>query len=216
MKNAPTLLEKMKYFGDYLWDKGPGGWGDMNKQMGLDMGMDPKWAEVTGDMASGVFVEGYVATTINGVRAFKNIMTGEIIAQSDAVGASGPGSTVKGTVKTGNYIANNAEKLADDIININKKYSNGNQMNNSISNIVNSASYYENPYDQVASITRSITQHAFENGNKRTAFDTLNKLLKDINLKSPLNDTQKWDLISKMGEGEIKNVTDISRILQGK
>lgn len=89
-------------------------------------------------------------------------------------------------------------------------------MNNSISNIVNSASYYENSYDQVASITRSITQHAFENGNKRTAFDTLNKLLKDINLKNLLNDTQKWDLINKMGEGEIKNVTDISRILQGK
>ena len=122
----------------------------------------------------------------------------------------------KGMVDSGNYIVNNAEKIADDIININKKYSNGNQMNNSISNIVNSASYYENSYDQVASITRSITQHAFENGNKRTAFDTLNKLLKDMNLKNLLNDTQKWDLINKMGEGEIKNVTDISRILQGK
>jgi len=56
--------------------------------------------------------------------------------------------------------------VAEEIIEINKKYSNGYEMNNSASNIVNSASYYEDPYDQVASITRSIANHAFENGNK--------------------------------------------------
>jgi prophage maintenance system killer protein len=68
----------------------------------------------------------------------------------------------------------------------------------------------------VASITRSVAQHAFVDGNKRTTFDTLNMLLKDMNLKSKLTDTQKWDLVSKMGKGEIKDVSEISRILQGK
>ncbi|MEK4472952.1 hypothetical protein NSQ91_07035 [Paenibacillus sp. FSL R7-0048] len=72
-------------------------------------------------------------------------------------------------------------------------------------------SYYDNKYDQISSITRSITQHAFENGNKRTALDTLNMLLKDFNLKSPLTDSQKSNLINNMAEGVIKDVSDISR-----
>lgn len=89
-------------------------------------------------------------------------------------------------------------------------------MNNSIESIINSASYYDDAYEQVSAITRSITDHAFANGNKRTAFDTLNMLLDDMGLKNILNDTQKWDLIYDIAEGRISDVAEISRILQGQ
>ncbi len=62
---------------------------------------------------------------------------------------------------------------------------------NSIDSIINSASYYNDAWEQTSAVTRSIADHAFENGNKRTAFDTLNMLLDDFNLKSPLNDSTK-------------------------
>lgn len=45
--------------------------------------------------------------------------------------------------------------------------------------ILNSESYYEDPYEQVAAVTRSVTNHAFANGNKRTALDSMNMLLDD-------------------------------------
>jgi prophage maintenance system killer protein len=113
-------------------------------------------------------------------------------------------------------LIDNLNEIADDIRDINKKYADGVEMNNSIENIINSASYYEDHWEQVSAVTRSIAGHAFENGNKRTAFDTLNMLLDDLKLKSPLNDTQKWDLIDKLGKGEIKDVSEIANILKGK
>jgi hypothetical protein len=36
-----------------------------------------------------------------------------------------------------------------------------------------------------------------------------------MNLKSPLSDKQKWDLVNKLGKGEIKDVSAITRILKG-
>ncbi|MBC6298229.1 hypothetical protein HCJ45_14030 [Listeria sp. FSL L7-1517] len=77
-------------------------------------------------------------------------------------------------------------------------------------------SFYEDAWEQTSAVTRSIADHAFENGNKRTAFETLNMLLGDLNLKSPLSDTQKWDLIDKLGRKEITNVAEIANILKGK
>ena len=108
------------------------------------------------------------------------------------------------------------DEIADDIIEINRKYSDGYELNNSIKNILNSASYYDDPYEQIAAIIRSITDHAFVNGNKRTAFDTLNMLLDDFGLNSILTDTQKWNLISDIAEGRITDVAEIARIICGK
>ena len=145
---------------------------------------------------------------------FTLLVGGSLIGSGELVGTIGLAGERELIAEE--YIAEHAEKIADDIVEINKKYSNGFQQNNSVSNTVNSATYYKDPYDQVSSITRSIVQNAFENGNKRTAFDTLNKLIKDVGLKCKLTDAQKWDLINNVAEGKIKNVTDISRVLQGK
>ncbi|MGX7420048.1 type II toxin-antitoxin system death-on-curing family toxin [Carnobacterium gallinarum] len=110
----------------------------------------------------------------------------------------------------------NTPEIADTIRDINKKYSNGFEQNNSIESIINSASYYEDAWEQASAVTRSITDHAFVDGNKRTAFDTLNMLLDELELKSSLSDSQKWNLINRIGTGDLKNVSEIANILKGK
>lgn len=84
--------------------------------------------------------------------------------------------------------------ITEDTININKKYSDGFELNNSIK-------YFDDPYEQVTAVTRSITDHAFANGNKRTAFDTLNMLLNDLGVNNKLTGSQKWNLIYDIEEG---------------
>ena len=120
---------------------------------------------------------------------------------------------IQSGTRTRNLI-DNMDEIAEDIININKQYSDGFELNNSIKNILNSASYYDDPYNQVAAVTRSITDHAFANGNKRTAFDTLNMLLSDLGLNSKLTDSQKWNLIYDIAEGRLDDVTKIANILK--
>ena len=87
-------------------------------------------------------------------------------------------------------------------------------MNNSVKNILNSASYYDDPYEQVAAVVRSITDHAFANGNKRTAFDTLNMLMGDLGLNNKLTNSQKWNLIYDIAEGRLDDVSEIANILR--
>lgn len=127
--------------------------------------------------------------------------------------SEGGSGTLEGLGKRN--IIDNMNEIADDIVNINKKYSDGYQMNNSVENILNSASYYDDPYEQVAAVTRSITDHAFANGNKRTAMDTMNMLLDDFGLNNTLTDAQKWDLIYDIAEGRLNSVSEIAKILSG-
>lgn len=108
------------------------------------------------------------------------------------------------------------DEITGDIVNINKKYSDGYQMNNSIENILYSASYYDDPYEKVAAVTRSITDHAFANSNKRTEFDTLNILLDDLKLNNSLTETQIWDLIYDIAEGRVNDIDEIANIIKGK
>ena len=115
-----------------------------------------------------------------------------------------------------NNIIDNIESISNNIIDINKRYADGYQMNNSIENILNSASYYNDPYEQVAAVARSIIDHAFANGNKRTALNTINMLLNDFKLDNLLTDTQKWDLIYDIAEGRVYDVSEIANILKGK
>jgi death-on-curing family protein len=124
---------------------------------------------------------------------------------------------VEGAGRTGwRNLIDNLKEIADDIVNINKKYSDGYQMNNSVESILHSASYYDDAYEQVAAVTRSLSGHPFANGNKRTAFDTLNMLLDDMRLKNTLSDTQKWKLISDIAEGRLDDVAEIAKILKGQ
>ena len=123
---------------------------------------------------------------------------------------------IEGSTGPKRNIIDNMDEIAEDIIYINKQYSDGFELTNSVKNILNSASYYNDPYEQVAAVIRSITDHTFANGNKRTAFDTLNMLLNDFGLDNTLTDSQKWDLIYDIAEGRIDDVTQIVNILKGE
>lgn len=104
--------------------------------------------------------------------------------------------------------------ITDDIIDINKKYSDGFQQNNTIDNILHTASYYDDPYEQIAYISEGITRHAFSNGNKRTAFDTIKMLIDDFGLTTKLSDNEIWKLIDDMAGG-LDDVTEIARRIKG-
>ncbi len=41
-------------------------------------------------------------------------------------------------------------------------------------------------------------------------------LLDELELKSSLSDSQKWNLINRIGTGDLKNVSEIANILKGK
>lgn len=44
---------------------------------------------------------------------------------------------------------------------------------------IDSISYYENKWEQVSAVTRSIAEHAFVDGNKRTALATTYLFMKE-------------------------------------
>jgi hypothetical protein len=80
----------------YFWDRWPGLFGHYMTRSALNSGIDPEWAKIAGDFSSGILLEGFMTITVNGVRAYKNLRTGEIV-YGDTVLGSGIGSTTKGT-----------------------------------------------------------------------------------------------------------------------
>ena len=112
-----------------------------------------------------------------------------------------------------NFLLNqvNIDDFVDEIILINKKYSNGQLLNGNPLSAINSALYYENVVDQGASIFRSIAHgHMFGNGNKRTAVDMIKSFAKKANITIKKSDNELLDLASKVATGEIKVVTEIA------
>ncbi|WP_261854536.1 RHS repeat-associated core domain-containing protein, partial [Clostridium folliculivorans] len=99
LRNSDNIIDAAKNFGKYLWDRWPGLWGQINEQNALNMGMDPEWAKLTGEFSSTLFLEGFTTITVNGVRAYKNIKTGEVIYDSSVVAGSGIGNIEKGAAE---------------------------------------------------------------------------------------------------------------------
>ena len=112
-----------------------------------------------------------------------------------------------------NFLLNqvNIDDFVDEIILINKKYSNGQLLNGNPLSAINSALYYENVVEQGASIFRSIAHgHMFGNGNKRTAVDMIKSFAKKANITINKSDNELLDLASKIATGEIEDVTEIA------
>ncbi|MFV0394859.1 MAG: hypothetical protein ACK5LC_10765 [Coprobacillaceae bacterium] len=99
-------------------------------------------------------------------------------------------------------ITDDTDEIAKNIRNINKQYSSGYEINNSIDSILNSASYYDDTYDQTSAVTRSIVDHVFENGNKRIALvSTLIFLL--TNQKELLIRSDLYEICMKLTESKL-------------
>ena len=112
-----------------------------------------------------------------------------------------------------NFLLNqvNIDDFVDEIILINKKYSNGQLLNGNPLSAINSALYYENVVEQGASIFRSISHgHMFGNGNKRTAVDMIKSFAKKANINIKKSDNKLLDLANKVATGEIEDVTEIA------
>jgi hypothetical protein len=131
-KNAKNPIDAAIHMGKYFWDRWPGLFGQYMTRSALDSGIDPEWAKIAGDFSSGIFLEGFMAITVNGVRAYKNLRTGEIV-YGDTVLGSGIGSTTKGTKAGSGAIeetGTNAVKGTGQIkYDINGKYTGGRTQN---------------------------------------------------------------------------------------
>jgi hypothetical protein len=92
---AKKPLKAAKYFGKYLWDRYPGYYSYNFTQMGIATGMDPEMAKIAGDFSTMTLIEGFAVVTVNGMRAFKNLKTGEIIYDEYVVIGSGAGNIAK-------------------------------------------------------------------------------------------------------------------------
>ena len=95
-KKANNPIDAAIYMGKYFWDRWPGLFGQYMTRNAENSGIDTEWAKIAGDFSSGIFLEGFMAITVNGVKAFKNLRTGEIV-YGDTVLGSGIGSATKGT-----------------------------------------------------------------------------------------------------------------------
>lgn len=116
---------------------------------------------------------------------------------------------------TEQLLKKNADDLAEGIIDINKAFSNGSQLNKGgLESAINSASYYDDVAEQGSSLFISIVKgHIFTNGNKRTASEFITKFAKDNNLKLNLNSGQLKDLTSEIAKGVNINVEDLAKKL---
>jgi hypothetical protein len=95
-KNAKNPIDAAIHMEKYFWDRWPGLFGHYMTRSALNSGIDPEWAKIAGDFSSGILLEGFMTITVNGVRAYKNLRTGEIV-YGDTVLGSGIGSTTKVT-----------------------------------------------------------------------------------------------------------------------
>ena len=95
-KKANNPIDAAIYMGKYFWDRWSGLFGQYMTRNAENSGIDTEWAKIAGDFSSGIFLEGFMAITVNGVKAFKNLRTGEIV-YGDTVLGSGMGSMTKDT-----------------------------------------------------------------------------------------------------------------------
>lgn len=152
---------------------------------GLAYGVTGSALASTGAVASGL---GFGAATVGPAGANGFVQSRQLLQAQQALN-----------------LVDSVDDIAQKIVDINSRYATSVEAHNSVKSILNSAMYYESKYDQVVSIVRSITQHTFIDGNKRTAFDVLNMLLNDFGLSNHLADNQKWKLINNIAQGVYKN-----------
>ncbi len=106
--------------------------------------------------------------------------------------------------------------LSDEIITLNKKYSNGSLLSGSPESAINTASYYDDIADQGSSIFKTIIQnHMFENGNKRTAVDFLKSFAEKNSINIRLSSDELLDLATKIANKEVSEVSEITKLIRG-
>ena len=108
----------------------------------------------------------------------------------------------------------NAVSFADEIVALNKATDGGGALlNGTPSSAINTAMYYETAAEQGASIFKSIAyNHMFLNGNKRTAVAAFESFASQHGLKT-VSHQQMMDIATKVATGQVKDVTQITKLL---
>ena len=91
-RNSEGIWESVKNYSIAIWERWVGLGEQIFTQIGLINGMEPKWAKLYGEFSAGMLLENFTAVTINGVKAYKNLKTGQVISESEFIAGSGLGS----------------------------------------------------------------------------------------------------------------------------
>lgn len=114
---------------------------------------------------------------------------------------------------SGYDLISNSEEISRSITDINSSYG-GFEFNGSVDSVVNTASYYNDPYDQIGSILNGIAgNHLFFDGNKRTAFSTYYMLTERMGV-APKSATEIWGIINDIALGDYDYATDIANSIR--
>jgi len=106
-------------------------------------------------------------------------------------------------------------KIADDIINLNKQTEGGGViLSGSPKSALNTASYYATVPEQGASIFKTIIKnHMFADGNKRTAVEAFKLFCSRSGIKNSLTDLELLKVASDVATGKLDDVLEISKVL---
>jgi len=113
--------------------------------------------------------------------------------------------------------ASDTDDFVNDVINFNQTTDGGGNLfgGGDVHSILQSASYYDTPAEQGASIFRSIIKnHTFENGNKRTAVAAYKNFAQRTGIPINLTDNQLFDITLQVERNELVDVSDIANALR--
>jgi len=134
-----------------------------------------------------------------------------VIAQGDDVG-----KYVRVVNGATDFLTNQTaiNNFSDEIININRQFSDGVLLNGAPSSAINTALYQGTVVDQAASIFKSISRnHMFTNGNKRTAVEMFKSFASKSSIPVNLTDNQLLDIATQVATGALDNVSQIAAAL---
>jgi len=117
-----------------------------------------------------------------------------------------PSGTVLGGFKVG--------LSADDITSINSQFG-GSVSFREVDTAIANAANYDGFYNKAGSMIRDIAGgHLFDNGNKRTAVEVVERLIIINGVDGPSKQII-WNVVDKVATGKLNNVQDISKALRG-
>jgi prophage maintenance system killer protein len=105
---------------------------------------------------------------------------------------------------------------AEEIRAINRTHGGTNEMNGNVDTTLVSAMYYKTFWLRVASVARSIVKgHLFNDGNKRTGFDTVRLFQSRNNIVTGVLDASLREVMRDIATGQLSEVEAIAARLRG-
>ncbi len=105
---------------------------------------------------------------------------------------------------------------ADEIRAINRSFGGASQMNGTVETVFQSASYVQGFWEKVAMVVRSIAGgHLFDNGNKRTAFESVKLFRQRNNIFTGTFDPQLRETVRLVATHVLTDINEIAKSLRG-